>query len=117
MQSQYLSLHRIFELDLPDRYELSCHGGDSGTFRPNIVVRLALDEAYGGELLKSTASLDGNERAKALAAGLRDTRLLRTPNVGKVVGLIGQLVGKEEGAAILPEWYKPWLGAVPARGG
>src|SRR5262249_55089029 len=65
---QYFALHRIFEFELPDRYELSCGHG----FRPGWLARGWIGEEYGKLLIQSTAELPAAERAKALRKGLEN---------------------------------------------
>jgi thioredoxin-related protein len=88
---QYFALHRIFEFELPDRYELSCGHG----FRPGWLARGWIGEEYGKLLIESTAKLPTAERARALRTGLEDTRFWRQGSLAEIQDrLIPQLEGK-----------------------
>src|SRR5262245_25668663 len=88
---QYFALHRIFEFELPDRYELSCGHG----FRPLLLARGWIGEEYGKLLIRSTAELSPAERARALRKGLDDTRFWRQGALAEIQDrLLPQLEGK-----------------------
>src|SRR5262245_22381421 len=88
---QYFALHRIFEFELPDRYELSCGHG----FRPLLLARGWIGEEYGKLLIRSTAELAPAERARALRKGLDDTRFWRQGALAEIQDrLLPQLEGK-----------------------
>jgi protein disulfide-isomerase len=88
---QYFALHRIFEFELPDRYELSCGHG----FRPGFLARGWIGEEYGKLLIHSTAELPPAERARALRSGLDNTRFWRQGSVAEIQDrLLPQLEGK-----------------------
>lgn len=103
--AQYYALHRFFEIELPDRYAISCHATNAGAFRPNIAVRQAIGELYGQALIDSTTSLEGEARGLALARGLEGTKFLRTPAIDKLVKMIAALSGKDS----VPRPYKGWV--------
>jgi thioredoxin-related protein len=89
--TQYFALHRIFEFELPDRYELSCGHG----FRPGWLARGWIGEEYGKLLIESTAELPPAERARALRKGLDDTRFWRQGSLAEIQNrLLPQLEGK-----------------------
>jgi thiol-disulfide isomerase/thioredoxin len=89
--AQYFALHRIFEFELPDRYELSCGHG----FRPGWLARGWIGEEYGKLLIQSTADLPPAERAKALRKGLDDTRFWRQGSLAEIQNrLLPQLEGE-----------------------
>jgi thioredoxin-related protein len=88
---QYFALHRIFEFELPDRYELSCGHG----FRPGWLARGWIGEEYGKLLIHSTAELPPTERAKALRKGLDSTNFWRQGSLAEIQDrLLPQLEGK-----------------------
>jgi thioredoxin-related protein len=88
---QYFVLHRIFEFELPDRYELSCGHG----FRPGWLARGWIGEEYGKLLIQSTAELPPAERAKALRKGLENTNFWRQGALAEIQDrLLPQLEGK-----------------------
>jgi thioredoxin-related protein len=88
---QYFALHRIFEYELPDRYELSCGHG----FRPGWLARGWIGEEYGKLLIQSTAELPPAERAKALRKGLENTNFWRQGALAEIQDrLLPQLEGK-----------------------
>jgi thiol-disulfide isomerase/thioredoxin len=90
---QYFALHRIFEFELPDRYELSCGHG----FRPAWLARGWIGEEYGKQLIQSTADLPPAERARALRKGLEDTRFWRQGALAEIQDrLLPQLEGKSD---------------------
>jgi hypothetical protein len=89
--TQYFALHRIFEFELPDRYELSCGHG----FRPGWLARGWIGEEYGKHLIQSTADLPPAERARALRKGLDETRFWRQGSLAEIQDrLLPQLEGK-----------------------
>jgi hypothetical protein len=90
---QYFALHRIFEFELPDRYELSCGHG----FRPAWLARGWIGEEYGKQLIRSTADLPPAERGRALRKGLEDTRFWRQGALAEIQDrLLPQLEGKSD---------------------
>jgi hypothetical protein len=103
----YYALHRIFEFDMPNPYEISCGQG----YRPNIRVRGVVGDRYGKALIQATQSLGGEARAKALAKGLDGTFFGGQGPIGDIVQkLIPEFVGKEKAKAILPGKYYPnWV--------
>ena len=113
--AEYLALHRIFEnQELPNRYKISCHATEVSAFEPIIAVRKPIGEAYGTALLKATASLTGEARARALGKGLEDTYFLNDGPIRTIVSkLIPELVGQENAASYLPTSYRAWI--QPAR--
>jgi thiol-disulfide isomerase/thioredoxin len=103
----YYALHRIFEFDMPNPYEVSCGQG----FRPSIRVRGEIGERYGRALIRSTEGLSGEARARALAKGLEGTFFGGQGAIREIIrDLIPGLVGKETAKAILPGKYYPrWI--------
>jgi hypothetical protein len=88
---QYFALHRIFEFELPDRYELSCGPG----FRPLLLARGWIGEQYGELLIRSTAKLPAAARAQALRKGLDQTRFWPQGSIAEIQDrLLPQLEGK-----------------------
>jgi thioredoxin-related protein len=88
---QYFALHRIFEFELPDRYELSCGHG----FRPAWLARGWIGEEYGRLLIGSTADLPPAERARVLRKGLENTNFWRQGSLAEIQDrLLPQLEGK-----------------------
>ncbi|HEV3023578.1 MAG TPA: thioredoxin family protein [Pirellulales bacterium] len=88
---QYFALHRVFEFELPDRYELSCGHG----FRPGWLARGWIGEAYGKLLIDLTAELPPAERAKVLRKGLDETNFWRQGSLAEIQDrLLPQLEGK-----------------------
>src|SRR5262249_17850740 len=49
--AQYYALHRVFEFELPDRFEMCCGHG----YRPKFLARGVVGEKYGKALLDATA--------------------------------------------------------------
>ncbi len=101
------ALHRIFSFDLPNPYEMSC----GHAFRPDIRVREVIGDRYGRALLRSTESLRGEARARALAAGLEGTSFAARGSIREVIlDVIPGLVGKEAARRLLPgEYYPRWI--------
>jgi len=90
---RYFALHRIFEFELPDRYELSCGHG----FRPAWLARGWIGEEYGRQLIESTAELPSAKRARALRKGLEDTRFWRQGALAEIQDrLLPQLEGESD---------------------
>jgi hypothetical protein len=105
--AQYHALHRIFEFELPDPYELCCGHG----FRPVLVARGLLGETYGQLLIDTTAKLQGEARARALGQGLEGTMFVRQGPIAQILDkLIPDLVGRQAAARYLPEPYRRWVG-------
>jgi thiol-disulfide isomerase/thioredoxin len=104
--AQYHALHRIFEFELPDPYEISCGHG----FRPKFLARGVIGEVHGQLLIDTTANLAGEARAKALGQGLEGTMYYRQGSIAKIVETImPDLVGKDAVAKYLPQWYQGWV--------
>jgi thioredoxin-related protein len=104
--AQYYALHRVFEFELPDRFETCCGHG----YRPKFLARGVVGEKYGKALLDSTADLPAEARAKALGQGLEGTLLSRQGPIKEIIDeVIPRLVGKAETATYLPEPYKTWV--------
>ena len=102
--AMYYALHRIFEFDMPNPYEVSCGQG----FRPSIRVRGEIGERYGRALIRSTDGLSGEARARALAKGLEGTFFGGQGAIGEIIrDLIPGLVGKETAKKLLPGPYYP----------
>ncbi|WP_406698622.1 thioredoxin family protein [Singulisphaera sp. Ch08] len=105
----YYALHRIFEFDMPNPYEVSC----GGAFRPNVRVREVIGDRYGRALIRSTEGLRGEARARALAKGLEGTFFPARGSIREIViDLVPSLVGKETAKAILPVGlmnYTQWI--------
>jgi thiol-disulfide isomerase/thioredoxin len=101
------ALHRIFDFDLPNAYELSC----GGVFQPGVRIREILGDRYGKALIRSTEGLRGEARARALALGLDGTFFIARGSIREVViDLIPSLVGKETAMKLLPGPYYPrWI--------
>ncbi len=98
----YYALHRIFEFELPDRFENGCGHG----YRPKILARGVVGESYGKALIAATADLQGEVRAKALGRGLEGTRFLRQGSIKEIIQqLVPALVGPKEAAKYLPRPY------------
>jgi hypothetical protein len=110
--AQSLALHRVFEnQELPSRYKISCHATETSAFEPDIAVRKSLANIYGKALLESTASLHGEERAKALGKGLKDTAFLNNGPIRTILlETLPSLVGRENTPNYLPEPYRSWVG-------
>jgi protein disulfide-isomerase len=106
-----LALHRIFEnQELPSRYKISCHATETTAFEPDVAVRRSLANIYGKALLESTASLQGEKRAKALAKGLQDTSFLNSGPIRTILlETLPSLVGRENTPNYLPEPYRSWV--------
>jgi hypothetical protein len=99
-------LHRIFQFEMPNRYELSC----GEYFQPNVRVLEVIGDRYGLALTRSTETLHGEERARALAKGLEGTFFVPRGSSRKVVKeLIPSLVGKETAKALLPASCRWWI--------
>lgn len=113
--AEYLALHRIFEnQELPNRYRISCHATEGSAFEPIIAVREPICDGYGNALLAGTASMQGEERARALCKGLEGTFMLNSGAIRTIVTkTVPDLVGAENAAAFLPEPYKRWVPAKP----
>jgi protein disulfide-isomerase len=79
--AQYYALHRVFEFELPDRFESCCGHG----YRPKFLARGLVGEKYGKALLDATAELKGEARAKALGRGLEGTLFWRQGSIGRIV--------------------------------
>jgi len=109
---QVLALHRIFEYQaLPSRYKISCHATETSAFEPDIAVRRSLSETYGKALLESTASLQGEKRAKALGKGLEGTSFLNNGAIRTILlETLPSLVGSANTPKYLPEPYRSWVG-------
>ncbi len=104
--AQYYALHRLFEFELPDRFEVCCGSG----YRPKFLARGVVGERYGKALLEATAGLSGEARAKALGRGLEGTGFWRQGAIGRIVDqVIPQLVGQQEAAKYLPPPYRGWV--------
>jgi thioredoxin-related protein len=103
----YYALHRIFEFELPNPYEESC----GSAFRPNIRILDVIGERYGRALIRSTESLRGEARARALAKGLKGTFFpMRGPIREIVLERIPGLVGKQAAKSLLPgDFYPRWI--------
>ena len=101
------ALHRIFEFDLPNRYEESC----GAMFLPGRRVREVLGDRYGRALIRSTEGLQGETRARALARGLEGTFFPARGAIREIVlERIPSLVGNETAQAILPGTFYPrWI--------
>ena len=97
------NLHRIFEFDLPNSYEMSC----GGPFRPNFRTVEPLGERYGRALIRATATMEGEARARALAKGLDGTFFLGRGAIREVLDLVARLVGKDKAKAIRPGAFYP----------
>lgn len=105
--AQYYALHRVFEFELPDRFEVCCGHG----YRPKFLARGLVGEKYGKALLDATADLKDEARAKALGRGLEGTLFWRQGSIGRIVDqVIPQLVGRQEAAKYLPQPYRAWVG-------
>lgn len=109
--AQSLALHRVFEnQELPSRYKISCHATETTAFEPDVAVRRSLANIYGKALLESTASLQGEKRAKALAKGLQDTSFLNSGPIRTILlETLPSLVGRENTPNYLPEPYRSWV--------
>jgi thiol-disulfide isomerase/thioredoxin len=71
---------------------------------------LVAGAAYGELLLKSTAHLRGEDRAKAIGKGLEDIDLFANGSIGRLVcKFMPELVGKEAAIKCLPPRYAEWL--------
>ena len=107
-----LALHRMFEnQELPSRYKISCHATETSAFEPVVAVRRSLAETYGKALLESTASLQGEERAKALGKGLEGTSFLNNGAIRTILlETLPSLVGSANTPKYLPEPYRSWVG-------
>jgi thiol-disulfide isomerase/thioredoxin len=107
-----LALHRIFEYqELPSRYKISCHATETSAFEPDVAVRRSLADIYGTALLESTASLQGEKRAKALGKGLEGTSFLNNGAIRKILlETLPSLVGSAKTPNYLPEPYRSWVG-------
>ncbi len=102
----YYALHRIFEFDMPNPYEVSCGQG----FRPNIRIRGDIGDRYGRALIRSTEGLSGEPRARALAKGLEGTFFGGQGAIGEIIrDLIPGLVGKETAKTLLPGRFYPQM--------
>jgi thiol-disulfide isomerase/thioredoxin len=103
--AQYHALHRLFEFELPDRFEISCGHG----YRPMFMARGVIGDHYGELLIQATANLTGEERAKALGQGLEGTRFFRQNAIRKIIEqILPELVGKDRAAKYLPAYYRGW---------
>jgi hypothetical protein len=102
----------VFEnQELPSRYKISCHATETSAFEPDLAVRKPLANIYGKALLESTASLKGEERAKALGKGLKDTAFLNNGPIRTILlETLPSLVGREKTPNYLPEPYRCWVG-------
>jgi thiol-disulfide isomerase/thioredoxin len=104
--AQYYALHRVFEFELPDRFEICCGHG----YRPKFLARGIVGEKYGKALLDATSDLPAEERVKALGRGLEGTRFWRQGSVREIIDqLIPRLVGPKEAARYLPRPYSSWV--------
>jgi thioredoxin-related protein len=104
--AQYYALHRIFEFELPDRFEICCGHG----YRPKFLARAVVGERYGKALLAATANLKGAARAEALGRGLEGTLFWRKGSIGAIIDKeIPRLVGEKEAAKYLPPPYRGWV--------
>jgi hypothetical protein len=104
--AQYYALHRVFEFELPDRFEICCGHG----YRPKFLARGVVGEKYGKALIDATADLKGAARAKSLGKGLDGTLFWRQGSIGTIVDqLVPELVGKQEAAKYLPPPYGRWV--------
>jgi thioredoxin-related protein len=103
----YYALHRIFQFDMPNRYELSC----GEYFQPNVRVLEVVGDRYGLALIRSTETLHGEARARALAKGLEGTFFVARGSIREIVlELIPSLVGKETAKALVPgPFYPRWI--------
>jgi thiol-disulfide isomerase/thioredoxin len=105
-RAQYHALHRIFEFELPDPYEICCGHG----YRPKFLAREPIGAAYGQLLIDSTANLRGEERAKALGDGLKDTEFYRQGPVAEIIDrIVPDCVGRANAARFLPPPYANWV--------
>jgi hypothetical protein len=104
--AQYYALHRVFEFELPDRFEICCGHG----YRPKFLARGVVGEKYGKALIDATADLEGEARAKALCKGLEGTSFWRQGSIQTIIDrLVPELVGKKEAAKYLPRPYSGWV--------
>jgi thioredoxin-related protein len=88
---QWFALHRIFEFEMPDRYERSCGHG----FRPRFLVRGWISEEYGRLLISTTADLPSEKRVLALRKGLEQTRLIVLSGGGGSMAEVYELEGDD----------------------
>jgi thioredoxin-related protein len=88
---QWFALHRIFEFEMPDRYERSCGHG----FRPRFLVRHWISEEYGKLLIRTTADLPPEQRVLALRKGLEQTRLVVLSGGGGSMAEVYELEGDD----------------------
>lgn len=104
--AQYYALHRVFEFELPDRFEICCGYG----YRPKFLARVVVGEKYGRALMDATVGLPDEARAKALGRGLEGTRFVRQGPIKEIIEqLIPRLVGPKEAANYLPQPYSIWV--------
>ncbi len=103
----YYALHRIFQFEMPNRYELSC----GAYFQPNVRVLEVIGDRYGRALIGCTETLQGEARARALANGLEGTFFVARGSIREIVKeRIPSLVGKETAKALLPgPFYPRWI--------
>jgi thiol-disulfide isomerase/thioredoxin len=102
---QIRALHQIMENELPDPYQLSCGEG----FRAGWLARPILADAFGRIVLADTATLRGEERARAIGAALEGTRFLRSGAIGEIFTQVMTPLGKETAQKYLPASYRNWV--------
>ncbi|HEY3779570.1 MAG TPA: thioredoxin family protein [Fimbriimonadaceae bacterium] len=86
--AQFHALHRIFEFELPDRYQTSCHGDGLTTFRPGVVTRESIAGGFANAVLEQTSNLSEEERKAAVQKALVGTRFLSVPSFKKVTEIV-----------------------------
>jgi thiol-disulfide isomerase/thioredoxin len=104
--AQLRALYKILRSDLECVTPTACCN-HSFTVQMHYLVAGA---AYGELLLKSTAGLQGKDRAKAIGKGLEDIDLYANGSIGRLVcDFMPELVGKEAAMEYLPPRYANWL--------
>lgn len=89
LAGKYVILNRLFEGDIPDRYQLSCESGVGGTYRPDIATRLPIVNAFSDALLTKIAKMDADARKQAAQEALTGSRFyVYTPAFKKVLAIV-----------------------------
>ncbi len=71
---KYVILNRIFEGDMPDRYQISCESSVGGTYRPDIATRIPIEDAFSEAVLVQTEKMDAESRKQAIQKELTGSR-------------------------------------------